>query len=54
MSAASSPPCWANVVFLVLENDFFFNRKNKQALVFLAFFIKKFFLEISAINHEKV
>ena len=46
MNDDSSLSCWARVVFLVLEDEFFFNRKNQIFWLFL--------LEISAISHEKV
>ena len=39
MRVVNSPPCWARVVFPVLEDDFFYS---------------DFFLEILAISHEKV
>ena len=43
MSVASYPSCWVRVVFFILKDDFFLNRKSQE-----------FFLEISAISHEKV
>ena len=51
MSDASSLLCWVRVVFLVLEDDFFINRKNK---IFLLFLLRIVVLEISTISHEKV
>ena len=46
MNDDSSPSCWARVVFLVLEDDFFLIEKGK----YFGFFFKK----NTAISHEKV
>ena len=50
MSAVSSPLCWVRVVFPILEDDFFFFSFLKVAFSCFGFF----YLEISAISHEKI
>ena len=50
MSAVSSPLCWVRVMFPILEDDFFFFYFLKMAFSCFGFF----YLEISAISHEKV
>ena len=50
MSAASSPPCWARVMFPILEYDFFL----KMSFSCFGFFYLEIFLEISVLSHEKV
>ena len=50
MSAASSPPCWARVVFPILKYDFFL----KMSFSCFGFFYLEIFLEISVISYEKV
>ena len=51
MTADNSPFCWARLMFLVLEDDFFLNRESQ---IFWLFLFRFFFLEISVRSHEKV